>query len=112
MEIQSRTELPYLRLAAKVWEGLWCFFFFFLLKLLGDISPSRGATDTFFWISGDVCPGFQSQGESLACVLPRLRTTVYVTKINCLFLPAIGGYGGCQGPTFAFQGYFCYFLLL
>ena len=26
-----------------------------------------------FWTSGDVCPGYQSQGGSLACVLSRLR---------------------------------------
>ena len=28
-----------------------------------------------FWTSGEVYPGFQSQGGSLTCVLPRLRTT-------------------------------------
>ena len=27
-----------------------------------------------FWTSGDVSPGFQTQGGSLACVLPRLCT--------------------------------------
>ena len=26
-----------------------------------------------FWTSGDVCPGFQCQGGSLACVLSRLH---------------------------------------
>ena len=28
-----------------------------------------------FWTSGDVCPGFQSQGGSLVCMLPCLHTT-------------------------------------
>ena len=31
--------------------------------------PFCGATDTPFWTSGEVCPGFQSQGGSLLCFL-------------------------------------------
>ena len=30
---------------------------------------------SLFWISGDVCPGLQSQGGSLACVLSHLHST-------------------------------------
>ena len=33
-----------------------------------------GPLTILFLTSGDVCPGFQSQGRSLACVLPRLCT--------------------------------------
>ena len=28
-----------------------------------------------FWTSGDICPGFQSQGRSLVCMLPHLHAT-------------------------------------
>ena len=35
------------------------------------------ATETLFWTSGDVCPGFQSQG-GLACMLLRGSLSEYV----------------------------------
>ena len=58
----------------------------FILKFLEDISPFRGATDTLFRISGNVCPGFQNQGRIsfcgfLTCVV--LRFTSGVTLANC-----------------------------
>ena len=28
---------------------------------------------SLFWTSGDICPGFQSQGGSLTCIIPRLQ---------------------------------------
>ena len=39
-----------------------------------------------FWTSGDVCPGFQSQGRSLACFLTCviLRITSGVTPADCI----------------------------
>ena len=37
------------------------------------IIPFCFATDTLLWTSGNICPGFQNQGGSLACVLYRLR---------------------------------------
>ena len=37
-----------------------------------------------FWTSGDVCPGFQSQGGSLACVI--LRFTSGATSADLLSL--------------------------
>ena len=39
-----------------------------------------------FWISGDFCPGFQSQGGSLACFLTCviLRFTSGVTPADCI----------------------------
>ena len=45
----------------------------FFLKILEDMSPFCGATDTPVLDFGDVCPGFQSQGGFLACVLPRIK---------------------------------------
>ena len=47
-----------------------CFFFNFCrtrVLFVGPLIP-------LFRTSSDVCPGFESQGGSLACVLPRLRT--------------------------------------
>ena len=52
-------------------------FNFFFLE---NISHFYGAAD-----SGDVCPEFQSQGESLAYVLRRLRV------IECSYSPLVGG---------------------
>ena len=39
-----------------------------------------------FWTSGDVCPGFQSQGGPLACFLTCgiLRFTSGVTPADCI----------------------------
>ena len=39
-----------------------------------------------FWTSGDICPGFQSQGGSLACCLTWviLRFTSGVTPADCI----------------------------
>ena len=55
----------------------------FLKKNLWDISSFRGATVTPV---GDVCPGFQSAGESLACFLACviLRFTSGMTPADCI----------------------------
>ena len=42
---------------------------FFFKKDFGDISHFCGTLIPLFWTSDDICPGFQSQGESIACVL-------------------------------------------
>ena len=44
----------------------------FFLTFLADISPFWGPLIPQFWTSGDIYLWFQSQGGSLACVLPRL----------------------------------------
>ena len=36
-----------------------------------------GTVIALFWISGDICPAFQSQGGSLTCVLPCLHAMDY-----------------------------------
>ena len=60
----------------QVWsvrfEAVFRCIYFFLKKFLEDISPFRGATDTLFWTSGDISPGFQSQGGYPFCMLSRL----------------------------------------
>ena len=59
---------------------------FFSLTILEDIGPFRGATVTLFWTSGDVCPGFKSQGGSLTCCLNSviLRFTSGATPADCM----------------------------
>ena len=51
-----------------------------------DISPFVKQVIPLFWTSGDVCPGFQNQGESIAyflgCVI--LRFTYGVTPVDCI----------------------------
>ena len=64
--VQSRQQLC---------DGNWYYytlsvFFYFLKKILEDTSPFCGVLIPIFWTSGDVCPGFQSQGgPSLVCFL-------------------------------------------
>ena len=59
-------------------------------KFLEDISPFCRADDTLLWTSGDVCPGFQSQGgfpclhASLAVNNGFLRFTSGVTPADCI----------------------------
>ena len=56
-----------LSLPSNINDQLWHFefaLFSFLNIFLEDITP--------FWTSGDICPGFQSQGGSLACMSCRL----------------------------------------
>ena len=45
-----------------------CFSFF----LFGSHTSTLRATDTLFWTSDDINPGFQSQGASLVCALAHL----------------------------------------
>ena len=46
----------------------------FLFKtFLGTHVLFVGPLIPLFWTSGDICSGFQSQGGSLACMLPRMR---------------------------------------
>ena len=51
----------------------------FFLFFLGPLIP-------LLWTSGDVCPGFQSQGGSLACFLTCvfLRCTSGATPADCI----------------------------
>ena len=49
--------------------NLTVFVIFFFFIFLEDISPFCGPLVPLFWTSGDICPGFQSQGGSLACFL-------------------------------------------
>ena len=42
-------------------------------KVFGGHHPFCGATDTPFWISGDIHPGFETQGGSLTCMLHDLH---------------------------------------
>ena len=60
-----------------------------LFLILEDISSFDGATDTPFWISGDVCPSFENQGGSLVCFLTCviLRFTSRATPADCLAKP-------------------------
>ena len=46
----------------------------FFLKIFGGHESFFGPLIPLFWTSGDICPGFQSQGRSLACVLSHLHT--------------------------------------
>ena len=45
-----------------------------------------GPLKPLFWTSGDVCPGFQSQGGSLACFLACviIRFTCGATPADCI----------------------------
>ena len=53
-------------------------FFHFLKNNFGRTSVLfLGPLIAPFWISGDICPGFQSQGGSLTCVLPCLHAMDY-----------------------------------
>ena len=45
----------------------------FLRKNLEDIILFVGPLIPLFWISGDIHPGFQSQGGSLTCILHDLH---------------------------------------
>ena len=61
-----------------------------------DIRHFCGVTDTLFWTSGVVCPGFQSQGRSLACVLCPMhewlpRLTSGVTAADLLMATIVDG---------------------
>ena len=49
--------------------------YFFKIKIWRTWVLFVGPLIPLFWTSGDFSPEFQSQGGSLACVLPRLRTT-------------------------------------
>ena len=48
---------------------------FLFVKFLKDISIFEGPLILMFWTSGDVCPGFQSQGGSLTWVLHHMHAT-------------------------------------
>ena len=56
------------------------------LKIFGGLSPFCEATDTHVWTSGDVYPGFQSQGGSLVCFLTCviLRFTSGAIPADCI----------------------------
>ena len=49
----------------------------FVHKSLNYISPSVEVLIPLLWTSGDVCPRFQSQGGSLACILHHLHAMVF-----------------------------------
>ena len=63
----------------------------FFKKILENVSPFCGATDTQFWTSGDVSSGFQSQsGQPYSCfdggihVTCSIRFTSGVTPADLL----------------------------
>ena len=57
---------------------IWPYEYFWRTYLLfvGPLIP-------LFWNSGDVCPGFQSQGGSLVCVLFCLQTPTGLSAYTC-----------------------------
>ena len=58
----------------------------FLKKFWGHKSFFLGPLIPLFWTSGDICPGFQSKGGSLACFLTCvvLRFTSGATPADCI----------------------------
>ena len=53
----------------------------FLKKGLENAIPFWGPLVPLVWTFGEVCPGFQSQGGSLACVLFRLFSDVVLSAM-------------------------------
>ena len=56
----------------SVFLKFWGFSFKFLNLFRKDRNPLCGATDSPVWTSGNVCLGFQSQCDSLVCMLYHL----------------------------------------
>ena len=48
-------------------------FLSFISNFLEDVSPFVGSLVSLFWTSCDVCPGFQSCGGSLTCMIPQIH---------------------------------------